>query len=71
MAPLVFKNWGIHRTDDIGTMVFALIAADRLTQSERDNPADFHDVFDLPAALKPDDDALAGVEYAPRRGEAR
>ncbi len=51
MAPVVFKLWGIHSTDDIGELVFNLIRIERLSQSERDNPEDFRDRFDLHAAL--------------------
>jgi uncharacterized repeat protein (TIGR04138 family) len=51
MAPLVFKMWGVRTTDDFGEMVFRLIGTERLSQSDRDDPADFHDVFDLNAAL--------------------
>lgn len=51
MAPVVFRLWGIHATDDIGELVFNLIRIDRLSKSERDDPADFHDRFDLQAAL--------------------
>ncbi len=51
MAPVVFRLWGIHATDDIGALVFNLIKIERLSQSERDDPADFRDRFDLTAAL--------------------
>lgn len=51
MAPVVFKLWGIHTTDDIGELVFNLIKIEKLSQSERDNRADFSNRFDLHAAL--------------------
>lgn len=51
MAPVVFKLWGIHATDDIGELVFNLIKIERLSKSERDDPADFHERFDLQEAL--------------------
>jgi uncharacterized repeat protein (TIGR04138 family) len=47
MAPVVFKRWGVRTTDDIGTIVFNLIKAEKLSQSERDAPDDFRDLFDL------------------------
>ena len=47
MAPVVFRQWGLARTDDIGNVVFNLIGAQCLSQSERDDPADFRDLFDL------------------------
>ena len=51
MAPLVFEYWGVHATDDIGNIVFNLIRIDRLSRSERDDPEDFRDAFDLGRAL--------------------
>jgi uncharacterized repeat protein (TIGR04138 family) len=51
MAPVVFQQWGISTTNDIGQIVFNLIAAERLSQSERDDPEDFHDLFDIPKML--------------------
>ena len=51
MAPLVFKMWGVRTTDDFGAMVFRLIETQRLSKSDRDDPADFHDVFDLNETL--------------------
>jgi uncharacterized repeat protein (TIGR04138 family) len=52
MAPLVFKNWGIRKTNDVGQIVFNLIEINRLSQSDRDDPADFDDLFDLEQALQ-------------------
>src|SRR5262245_61112667 len=51
MAPMVFKRWGVRTTEDIGTMVFNLIKAGRLSKSDRDAPEDFRDLFDLHQAL--------------------
>ena len=51
MAPVVFRQWGVRTTDDFGRMVFRLIEADRLSKSDRDDPEDFHDLFDLEKAL--------------------
>lgn len=51
MAPTVFRLWGINSTDDIGQLVFNLIRANRLSKSDRDEPDDFHDLFDLDRAL--------------------
>lgn len=68
MAPVVFKHWGVTKTDDLGDLVFKLIDADKLSRSDRDDPADFVGVFDLPAALAEGADVTA-AEYAPRRGE--
>jgi len=51
MAPVVFKQWGVNTTDDVGEMVFQLISVKRLSKSERDDPADFRALFDLHAEL--------------------
>jgi uncharacterized repeat protein (TIGR04138 family) len=51
MAPVVFKAWNIRRTDDVGNIVFNLIRAEQLSQSDRDDPDDFRDLFDIEKAL--------------------
>jgi len=51
MARVVFHQWGIHRTDDIGEIVFNLIEAELLSKTEHDERGDFRDVFDLDRAL--------------------
>ena len=51
MAPIVFKQWGVRTTDHIGEIVFKLIKAQRLSKSDRDDPEDFHELFDLHQAL--------------------
>ena len=51
MAPVVFKQWGVRTTDNVGEIVFKLISAQRLSKSDRDDPDDFHELFDLHQAL--------------------
>lgn len=51
MAPVVFKQWGVRTTDHIGEIVFKLIDTQLLSKSDRDDPNDFHDLFDLNQAL--------------------
>jgi len=51
MAPVVFERWGIHRTDDFGNIIFALIAAGVLYKTDSDTIEDFHDVFNLETVL--------------------
>lgn len=51
MAPVVFKQWGVRTTGDVGEIVFKLISVSRLSKSDRDDPDDFHDLFDLHQAL--------------------
>ena len=38
-------------TDDIGNLVFNLIKGGKLSQSDRDDPSDFHDLFDVDKVL--------------------
>lgn len=47
MARTVLEHWGIHRTDDLGDIVFALVECGILTKQDEDNRTDFHDVFDF------------------------
>ena len=51
MARTVFRMWGIERTDDFGEIVFNLIEAELMSKTTADSRADFHEVFDLEAAL--------------------
>ncbi|MCE9532162.1 MAG: hypothetical protein K8T89_13735 [Planctomycetes bacterium] len=51
LAKTVFHQWGIHRTDDIGEIVFNLIEAELLSKTDSDDRNDFHDVFDLDRTL--------------------
>jgi uncharacterized repeat protein (TIGR04138 family) len=69
MASVVFRQWGIHTTDDIGTIVFNLIEVGRLSKSDRDTPEDFHDRFDLHQALMAKFSFTLDQPHAVRRGE--
>jgi uncharacterized repeat protein (TIGR04138 family) len=51
MAPVVFEQWGVRRTDDIGEIVFTLISAQVLSKTDSDRLEDFQNVFDLERAL--------------------
>ena len=51
MARTVFRHWGINRTGDFGEIVFNLIEAGLMSKTERDERADFRDVYDLDEAL--------------------
>ena len=51
LANVVFRQWGIHRSDDIGEIVFNLIEAELLCRTESDHRSDFQDAFDLDRAL--------------------
>lgn len=54
MARTVLEHWGIHATDDMGEIVYALIECRVLTKQETDSRDDFQDVFDFEEAFERD-----------------
>ena len=53
MARSVLKHWHIHRSEDFGHMVFAMVDAGLMRKTDEDSIADFTDVFDFAAAFAP------------------
>ena len=53
LAPTVFREWGVSRTEDLGVMVFELVEAGQLSARPEDTMADFTGQDDLLAALEP------------------
>jgi uncharacterized repeat protein (TIGR04138 family) len=51
LARTVLERWGIRRTDDFGSIVFAMIEGGLLRKSEDDSLADFHGVFEFEEAF--------------------
>jgi len=51
LAPEVFREWGVSRTDDFGEIVFALVENGLLGRTEQDSRTDFHNVFDFEQAF--------------------
>jgi uncharacterized repeat protein (TIGR04138 family) len=51
MARVVFRNWGINQTEDVGNMVFNLVEAGLLFRRPEDTLDDFRHVFDMDEAL--------------------
>src|ERR687888_6052 len=51
MVMTVFDNWGIHSCEDIGNMVFNLIAAGVFGKTEEDSIKDFKNVYDFEEAF--------------------
>lgn len=47
MARTVLEHWGIHSTDDLGEIVFALVECGILIKQEEDRREDFRDVYDF------------------------
>lgn len=51
LAPTVFSEWGVRRTEDIGEIVFELVGAGQLSARPEDTRADFAGGAELLAAL--------------------
>jgi uncharacterized repeat protein (TIGR04138 family) len=51
MARTVLRMWGIHRTDDVGEIVFNLVESNLMSKTDEDSRDDFRGVFDLDEAL--------------------
>ena len=53
LAPMVFREWGVTSGEDVGAIVFELVACEQLAARPEDTPADFRGGPDLLAALAP------------------
>ncbi len=51
MARVVFRLWGVERTDDFGRIVFNLVEAQLMSKTDRDSLDDFRGVYDFDEAL--------------------
>ena len=51
LAHEVLRAWNIHRTDDFGRIVYALIEGQELYKSDADRIEDFYAVFDFDDAF--------------------
>ena len=51
MTRTVFNQWGVHRTDDFGRIVFELIERGDMRKTERDQLDDFVGVYDFAEAF--------------------
>ncbi len=61
MARTVLEHWGIHTTEDIGDIVFAMVECGILTKQDEDRREDFRDVFDFAEAFEQDYHWAAGI----------
>jgi uncharacterized repeat protein (TIGR04138 family) len=52
MARTVLEHWGIHATEDLGCVVFALVEQGILIGQDDDRLEDFTDVFDFEEAFE-------------------
>lgn len=51
LASTVLNRWSIRKTDDFGTIVYAMIDRKELRASDRDSIEDFRDVYDFAEAF--------------------
>ena len=51
LAGEVLRSWNIHRTDDFGRIVYALIEGQELYKSDDDRIEDFYSVYDFEDAF--------------------
>lgn len=54
LAPAVLERWRIHRTDDFGRMVFAMIEVGMMAKTPSDSIEDFRSVYDFAEVFSPD-----------------
>jgi len=54
MARTVLEHWGVHNTDDLGEIVFALVDCGILIKQHEDRREDFRDVYDFEEAFEQD-----------------
>ena len=54
LAPAVLDRWRIHRTDDFGRMVFAMIDVGIMAKTPSDSIEDFRSVYDFAEVFSPD-----------------
>jgi uncharacterized repeat protein (TIGR04138 family) len=52
LARTVLEYWGIHETEDVGHVVFALVEQGILIKQDDDRPEDFADLFDFEEAFE-------------------
>ena len=50
LAPTVLDYWGIHRTEDLGRIVFSLVGAGLLSTQPGDREEDFAGIYDFSVA---------------------
>lgn len=74
LAPAVLERWRIHRTDDFGRMVFAMIDVGIMAKTPSDSIEDFRSVYDFAEVFAPDSIrrrlAAAGAPAAHRETSA-
>ncbi len=52
MAAVLFKDWGVHTTADIGQLIFNMIKVGEMSKSPDDKIEDFENVYDFYEAFE-------------------
>jgi len=52
MTATVFEEWGVHRCEDFGELVFNMVQPGLLGKTEKDNPDDFKGGYDFAEAFR-------------------
>jgi uncharacterized repeat protein (TIGR04138 family) len=52
LARTVLEHWGIHETEDVGRVVFAMVEQGILVKEDHDRPEDFENLFDFEEAFE-------------------
>ncbi|XVJ59192.1 MAG: hypothetical protein HEQ23_07245 [Tepidisphaera sp.] len=47
LARTVLSSWGVHKTEDFGRIVFAMVEAGWMRKQDQDSIEDFENVFDF------------------------
>ncbi|MEM9065275.1 MAG: Minf_1886 family protein [Planctomycetota bacterium] len=53
LARTVLERWGIHRTEDFGKIVFAMVDLGLMRKTDEDSFEDFVEVFDFDEGFEP------------------
>jgi len=51
LAPTVFNQWGVYKTEDFGRIVFKLVENNAMGRTEEDAEEDFQGVYDFDNAF--------------------
>ena len=52
LARTVLEHWGIHETEDVGRVVFAMVEQGILVKEDDDDQQDFENLFDFEEAFE-------------------
>ena len=65
LARTVLASWGVHRTDDVGEIVFRCVEAGEMGRTDDDSPDDFRAVYEFDDAFPEDPGPVEIARRAP------